>query len=128
LQLDVALDLDRCIELLDELVRSEGQVVFRKFWDSGGPGAGAGEEVVYRYRALFWPHSAEGLSGPYDSLEEALEGDAGAITGATRWITCESLPSDQLVESLWVHSAPKNPIEINGEPWQVTSRGELKKC
>lgn len=53
---------DFIAKLLDE-----GKVVFEHDWDSGGPGAGS--EQVLMYRGRFWYCSIDqGTHGPYDDL------------------------------------------------------------
>ncbi len=122
------LDVDICLELITELVRDEGEVVFKNDWDSGGPGAGADSERVYRYKHLYWPdNSTEGLSGPCESLEDALKGDCGAVTNATTSIRCSELDSAELSSLLWVQSCPKEPFKINGERWFVDANRTLMK-
>lgn len=44
------LDQDACIEVLTELIQEDGEKVYRLFWDSGGPGAGADHESIYKFR------------------------------------------------------------------------------
>jgi len=33
------IDVRECIEILTEIIHERGEVVFRLYWDSGGPGA-----------------------------------------------------------------------------------------
>ena len=76
------------IEMLSEIVMEEGDVIFQHDWDSGGPGAGAGSEIVYKFGGLIWPYSeTEGVYGPMKTLEEALaSGDFLTVTDATTGI------------------------------------------
>jgi hypothetical protein len=62
---------DEWIDDVGEIIRSEGQLVGRQEWDSGGPGAGAGTVDVYQFRGLFISENDVGSYGPYDSFSEA---------------------------------------------------------
>jgi hypothetical protein len=64
---------DDWIEKLDELIRSESQLVGRQEWDSGNPGAGAGVIDVVQFRGVFISYDDVGSYGPYDSFAEAAE-------------------------------------------------------
>ena len=60
-------------QILREVLFEEGDMVFSKDWNSGGPGAGAGSELVYMWRKYYWAVSSESeLSGPYESFEEVF--------------------------------------------------------
>ena len=120
------LDADRCLEILDDLIRDKGTVVFEHFWDSGGPGAGADSERIYKFAGYFWPCcSTEGFSGPFDELAEAL-GEMNVVTSATEWIACDAMETQEIVGKLRVVDAPPgHRFEINGEPWAVAANGEL---
>jgi hypothetical protein len=50
-----------------------GEVVGEQEWDSGGPGAGAGSLVVYRYAGKFFALDDVEFMGPYDTFREAAE-------------------------------------------------------
>lgn len=63
------MDAEVAIDILKEIIIDEGKVVFEAFWDSGGPGAGADSEYVFKYRYLYWPGSSVyGVYGPFNSL------------------------------------------------------------
>jgi len=122
-------DTRACAEILSELILEEGEIVYSLQWDSGGPAAGAGYEVVYKFRDSYWTHSDyEGLSGPYDSLDEALSDAFKTVTSATERIRCSELSSEEIVELLepYVLECTKR-IVINGEAWVVTPEGRFMK-
>ena len=116
-------------EILSELIIEEGEIVYALQWDSGGPGAGAGYEVVYKFRDYYWTHSDyEGLSGPYDSLDEALSDAFTTMTSATERIRCSELSSEEIVERLEPYDLEcTKRIVINGEDWVVTPDGHFMK-
>jgi hypothetical protein len=61
-----------------------GEVVGEQEWDSGGPGAGAGSLVVYRYAGKFFALDDVEFMGPYDNFREAAEAVGLFVrTGAT---------------------------------------------
>ena len=122
-------DTSACAEILSELIIEEGEIVYALQWDSGGPGAGAGYEVVYKFRDYYWTHSDyEGLSGPYDSLAEALSDAFTTMTSATERIRCSELSSEEIVERLEPYDLEcTKRIVINGEDWVVTPDGHFMK-
>jgi hypothetical protein len=123
------LDADACVEVVTEILHEEGEWVYRLFWDSGGPGAGAEYEKIYKFRDRYWPHSSvEGFSGPFDSLEEALTGDFLAITDATVSIECRELSAAELAKRVVIYSAePGHSVKINGEAWRVSEDKTLER-
>ena len=122
-------DTRACAEILSELILEEGKIVYSLQWESGGPAAGAGYEVVYKFRDSYWTHSDyEGLSGPYDSLAEALSDAFTTVTSATERIRCSELSSDEIVERLEPYDLEcTKRIVINGEDWVVTPEGRFMK-
>lgn len=56
-----------------EKIRGEGDRIARCEWDSGGPGAGAGMDYVYKYRELYFADNDAGTYGPFESFTEAAE-------------------------------------------------------
>ena len=64
---------DDWMEAIEETITDEGEIVASHSWDSGGPGAGAGVDLVYRFRGIFIGSSDLGLDGPFGSLGEAVE-------------------------------------------------------
>ena len=68
-------------EQLSKRVCEGGECAFSLHWDSGGPGAGAGVESIYKFKNQYWYYSVDNdLSGPFDSLTEALDGFAVSCT------------------------------------------------
>lgn len=106
------------LEQLQEMVpRVVGELVFSLYWDSGGPGAGAGTERVYRLAGKYLLSSASfGWSGPYDSLDEAF--GTIVVTGATKEIWSSEWSEDELIARMELYS-PGPLLEINGTRWPL---------
>jgi hypothetical protein len=122
------LDRDRCLEVLCALILDRGKVVYRLLWDSGGLGSGAGEEVVYKFEDLYWPHLSDmGLSGSYDSLREALSGAFLCVMDSTYEISSKELTGERLVELLQVDAEPGYRLGINRATWEVSAEGKLER-
>jgi len=87
------------------------------------------DEYIYKFRDRYWPHSsAEGFSGPFDSLEEALTGDFLAITDATVSIECRELSAAELAKRVAIYSAePGHAVKVNGQTWMVSDDKTLEK-
>lgn len=115
-------DWDSISELITDLIYSEGQQVYSMEWDSGGPGAGAGRESVYAWQERYWISSSTfGISGgPFDTLEEALQGDLVAVTDATVSIECP-LPDEDLIVRLHILAPQGHTVEINNSTYVVTN-------
>lgn len=64
---------DDWVDDLDHLVCTEGRLVGRHEWDSGGPGAGAGTVDVYLFRTVYIAFDDVGAYGPYQTFDEAAE-------------------------------------------------------
>ncbi len=66
----------------------EGDIVFKLYWDSGGPGAGAGLDLIYLLDGKYWTcDDGNQVGGPYDSLRTAM--DISPLVGsATEAIYC----------------------------------------
>jgi hypothetical protein len=62
---------DEWIEDVDDMIRSEGRLVGRQEWDSGGPGAGAGTVDVYQFRGVFVCYDDANAYGPFETFAEA---------------------------------------------------------
>lgn len=115
------LDIEVCLEVLQDVILDQGTVVYRNEWDSGGPGAGADAEVIFFFQHLYWPHSSTaGFSGPFERLEDAVTEDFAAVTDATTKIECWDLPIKKVASLLWVQSAPEGDFTINGTSWRVS--------
>jgi len=118
-----------CDEILSELIIEEGEIVYALQWDSGGPGAGAGYEVVYKFRDYYWTHSDyEGFLGPYSCLDEALSSTFTTVTDVTESIRCSELSSEEIVKHLEAFELEYTKrIVINGEDWVATPEGRFMK-
>jgi hypothetical protein len=64
---------DDWVDGVVDLIRTEGVLVGRHEWDSGGPGAGAGTDDVYNFRGMFISEDDAGSYGPFDTFEQAAE-------------------------------------------------------
>jgi hypothetical protein len=108
-------------DLVDRIIE-EGEEVFAHAWDSGGPGAGAGCERVYRWRGKFAFASADyGNAGPFDSLEEVLKQQDCllGVTSVTEYIWCPLMTAEEIAARLTYYGYDDEhyPISVNGEPW-----------
>jgi hypothetical protein len=114
-------DRDEEAESLVDRIVEKGKAVFSHDWDSGGPGAGAGSETVYRWRGKFAIGSEVYENpGPFGSLDEALEelGNLLTVTGATTDIWCSLLTAEELAKRLQPYDDDEGyAIMINDEPW-----------
>jgi len=100
----------------DEII-DQGKIALTHCWDSGGPGAGAGEEQVYRLGERYAVASEmAGPLGPFQSLHEAIEqADVLCITDASKSIDCDELSTGQIIDLLQVHYHGEEPaLDING--------------
>ncbi len=119
---------DYIVELVSEWVYEEGEKVFDLYWDSGGPGAGADNEIIYLWHDLYWlGDSTLGLCGPYESFEEALEeNELLTITSATESIPCDEMSTEALLKRIVVTgSEPDQKIKLNYEEFVIVD-GKLK--
>lgn len=118
-----------CEQILSEVIIEEGEIVYGLEWDSGGPGAGGGYEVVYKFRSYYWSYSGyEGFRGPYPCLTEALSAVLTTVTSATVSVRCSELSSDEIAERLEPYDLEGTKrIVINGEDWVVTPDGDFMK-
>ena len=79
----VPADEDDFVDALQEVI-DNGEKIGEQEWDSGGPGAGAGSLVVYRYAGKFFALDDVEFMGPYDTFREAAEAVGLFVrTGAT---------------------------------------------
>ncbi len=85
-----------------DVLTEEGEGVFSHEWDSGGPGAGAGVEWVYELAGKFYYPCCDcgELFGPYDTVDEAVEGDLLTVTTATGEIGSGFHDADELAEKV----------------------------
>jgi hypothetical protein len=58
---------------MNERICKKRALVGQTEWDSGGPGAGAGAQSVYKFQDLFFAFDDSGGYGPYDTFTEAAE-------------------------------------------------------
>ena len=87
------------------------------------------DEYIYKFRDRYRPHSsAEGFSGPFDSLEEALARDFLAVTDASVSVECRELSAAELAKRVRIYSAgPGHTVEVNGQTWRVSDNITLEK-
>ena len=124
------LHVECCLALLIELIQEQGEIVYSHFWESGAPGAGADCETVYRfYGCYFARDSNAGFSGPFATLDEALqEGGLVQVTSATVSIACDELSTTALIARLTILDAEVGQmVTINGNRRRVTRNGRLGK-
>lgn len=121
------MDREVFLEGVSNHIFRQGRPVFSFNWDSGGPGAGAGGETIYEWRDTYFGLSGDfyGPAGPFDTLDEALEGlvemrQPGKIyvNGATVEIRCELWSDEELIGRLAVapDSTPEK-LKVNGRVW-----------
>src|SRR6516162_3001959 len=107
----------------------EGDVVYRLAWDSGGPGAGADPEIVFRYQGVYWVRdSDQGIIGPYETLEHCLSSHEclTGITEATTEIYCSELPRLKLRKFLRICLEERVvQFEWNGESALAHQSGRI---
>ena len=72
------LDQEACIEIFKDMVREEGDNVYRQDWDSGE--FGAGSDMIYKFRDWFWWEDDFDFCGPFESMIEAFTQSFIAIT------------------------------------------------
>ena len=123
------LDHDANLEFLKELILKEGKTVYSLFWDSGGPGGGAGSETIIKFKDLYWTcNDYSGFSGPYDALEYALSSDFITVTEATQSVYSSELTIPEIVELLEPFDIEYTKrIVINGRDWIITTEGEFMR-
>lgn len=101
-------------DILPDLLRRFAESVFSLYWDSGGPGGGAGTEEVYKLGRHYLTASADfGWDGPYDRLDDVLA--SIFVTGATREIYCSEWSEEEILDR----------IELHGEPESVVIQGTV---
>ena len=123
------LDHDANLEFLKELILKEGKTVYSLFWDSGGPGGGAGDEIIIKFKNQYWAFSEyTGLSGPFDELEYALSSDFITVTSATQSIYSSELSAERIAELLEPFDLEYTKrLIINGKDWVITTEGEFMR-
>ena len=103
-----------------------GRVVYELFWDSGGPGAGAEYEHVFRWRDKYAGHTSySGTTGPFDDIRTAIRGaELNAVGGATVHISSTELSSQDIAKLLWDTDSMGASFRINDEPWGFNEKGK----
>lgn len=101
-------------ELLDQ-VHATGRLVFSLYWDSGGPGAGAGYENVYELAGKYlYSSDSFGWTGPFDSLDDAY--GSIFVSAATREISSTVWDEEEIIARIDLHGEPDG-LRINGTVW-----------
>ena len=119
-------------EDINDLIYEHGEGVYCLFWDSGGPGAGAGAETIFKYRCSYWYMDGHlGTTEQSENLEKLLENPVlTTLTEATESVDCSELTTKQLIDLLTVETdyiTKNTEILINDEKWEMTTSGELIK-
>ena len=123
------LDHDANLEFLKELILKEGKTVYSLFWDSGGPGGGAGNETIIKFKNQYWACTEyTGFSGPFDELEYALSSDFITVTSATQSVYSSELSAERIAELLEPFDLEYTKrLIINGKDWVITTEGEFMR-
>jgi hypothetical protein len=128
-------DIKKLIEMFEQAaadyvdpneVQGEGRKVFQYEY----LGSGHSEEVFEYQGCYFRMHDAEALEGPFETLEEALEGCAfRPATPPSFVLNCDSSSVERLTQRMLVEAnVPlEAEVEINGELWLVGEGRRLKK-
>ena len=93
--------------------------------DSGGPGAGADSECVYRLDGKYAVRYSFGdQMGPFDSLSTAItDTELNLISEATVSISSTELTADEIAETLdSTKISPPFSLKINGKTWTLNDR------
>lgn len=102
-------------------IRKNWQAVYEMRWDSGGPGAGADVECMYRHDGTY----AVVLSyadpiGPIDSFEAALKaGSLDYVSDAVTDIVCLEIEAVELARLLRAECPVGFIVPINGTLFRV---------
>src|SRR5262249_33258731 len=114
---------------LGERISEEGERVFSLHWDRGGPGIGAGVDSIHKFKDQYWNFSFDNeVSGPFDSLTEAMQFAEFGVTGATECIYCTEFTAPELASRLEIYDAePGHRVQINDEEWEVSPDGKLER-
>jgi hypothetical protein len=102
-----------------------GTVVYELFWNSGGPGAGAEYEHVFRWRNKYASQTSySGTTGPFDDIRTAIRGaELDAVGGATVHISSTELSSEEIAKLLWDMGSEGESFRINDEVWGFNEKG-----
>ncbi len=118
-----ALDYDTVIE--------EGELVYSIAWDSGGPGAGADAECVFRLGSRYAVVLSfeDDPSGPYFTLVDAVKAtELDWVTDATTEVTSTKLSAAEIAAMLRCEEAPSFSIHINAENWRLDQDGKFRRA
>lgn len=119
-------------EELAERISEEGECVFWHRWDAREFNmlGEKGVDWIYKFRDQYWCHCNEdGLHGPYETFAEAMEKSNFGIIDATQSISCSELTADELAAGAdFFDPKPGHRVEINGDEWEVSSDGRLKRA
>ena len=111
-----AIDLQFELDMLGEVAMKVGDSVFSLEWDSGGPGAGAGTETVYRLAGKYLYLSASfGWQGPYETLDDAY--GTVVVNAATRSVWCSEWSEEEIISRIDFYDAAPPVLYINGVAW-----------
>jgi hypothetical protein len=118
-------DQDVCRELLGEVIAENGDIVCVVKMGRGG----GGPRRVYLFKDRYWGLSDEdGLTGPFGSLEEALDAGILTVTAATESIFCSALDVEALLTRLRpLDLAQPLSLAINGEHCAVAPDGSVRR-
>jgi hypothetical protein len=108
-----------------DLLYDQGQDVFVIGWDGRAPGAG-GAEWLKEFRGIYvWFSSDLGLSGPFESLSEALGNGIIDTFCDNHRVESSTMSPDELKR--YVHErfdlGGNETIVINNEPYRWTESG-----
>ena len=101
-----------------EKIIKHGKVVLSYYWDSGGPGAGAGIEQAFCFEESYAVASEyDGPQGPFDSLLQAIEQTKIlSISDASERIECDLLSVAEIIDLLEMYCSGDEPVlDINGQ-------------
>ena len=108
-------------ELLYEVVFWQLEDVFRHYWDTCSPGAGAGVDQVVRIGDLYLPRGEYSQPGPFDSLEEAvhaIDGEDGiGVSTSSVSIGCTEWDEEEIIRRMIVFGDLPRELRINGRVW-----------
>lgn len=115
-------------EDVDEIIEN-GELVFSHFWDSGGPGAGAETETIYRFQGLYYPllSYSEGLTS-YDSLADALkDSELNVVNEASEELIFPPHLAGEILPLLQYIGEDEKVILINGDNWHASPSAGLRR-
>jgi hypothetical protein len=112
----------------EDKVLEAGEIAYKLYWDSGGPGAGADFEIIYKYLGKYFrAASDEPMDGPHDSLNEVLDDRYLTVTDASEAIWCTEISAEEIVKRIELCEVMDgHRLSINDISYEVDS-GRLKK-